>query len=169
MIPNAPLHIIDHGSVLYLILMQTLLYDQHNVLSYAAVTTSVMMKAHDMIYNTAVLIITKILTSYSSPSYNIDSSSSTIYDEDYSASNNSPVAVIIMTTVVEMMTNDINARVYFDFIDAESSADNAESSAIIMMTTVFHELPSPFTMLWYTLLLLMQNSLLIIQHLLLLS
>ena len=49
MIPsNIPLHIIGHMSVLYLILMQILLYDQQHVLPYAAVTTPVMMKAYDV-------------------------------------------------------------------------------------------------------------------------
>ena len=44
---NHPSCIIDHGSMLYLILMQILLYDQQNVLSYAAVTTPIMMKAYN--------------------------------------------------------------------------------------------------------------------------
>ena len=38
---NTPFQIIDHGSVLYLILMQILLYDQHTVLPYATMITTV--------------------------------------------------------------------------------------------------------------------------------
>ena len=53
---DTPLHIIDQGSVLYLILMQILLYDQQNVLSYAAVTTPVMMKAYDLTNGTIVSV-----------------------------------------------------------------------------------------------------------------
>ena len=69
-----------------------------------------------------------------SPSYNINSLSPAIYDEDSSARNDSP-------TAVKMMINDMNNTVYFTVIDAESSADNTESSAIIMMTTAFLESP----------------------------
>ena len=82
----------------------------------------------------------KAVISYALPSYDIDSSSSTVYDEDFSAGNDSPVAITIMTTAVKMMTNDMNATVYFAVIDAESSAGNTEFSVIIMMTTVSHEL-----------------------------
>ena len=84
-------------------------------------------------------VTTKMITSHTSPSSDTvsdtESSSSAIYGED------SPSAVTIMTAVVKIMTNDMNATVYLAVIDAESSADDTESSAIIMMTTVFHELP----------------------------
>mmetsp|Transcript_22516 Transcript_22516/g.22789 ORF Transcript_22516/g.22789 Transcript_22516/m.22789 type:complete len:220 (+) Transcript_22516:535-1194(+) len=106
---------------------------------------------HAGVFSAVAEAVTKTTTSYTSPSYDIDSSSSAIYDEDSSAGNNSPVAittktydmpsaihdgiisadndavysaaVTIMTTAVKMMTNDMNTAVYFAVIDAESSAD----------------------------------------------
>jgi len=105
----------------------------------------------DITFNTA---INTAFTSAShvSPSNDIDSTSSAIYDGDSSAGNDSPTAVMvepydmqrdtsvlydrnlsaitIMTTAVKMMTNDMNTAVYLAVIDAESSADitNAISS-----------------------------------------
>ena len=81
---------------------------------------------------------------------------STIHDGIIPANNNEVFssAGTIMTNAVKMMTNDINAAVYFADIAAESSADitkmtilypspsydiDTESSTIIMVTTVFHE------------------------------
>ena len=44
-------------------------------------------------------VITKIVTSFALPFYNIDSSSSTIYDKDPSAGKDSPVIIMMPTQV----------------------------------------------------------------------
>jgi len=110
---------------------------------------TVTLRTYDTVYNLyfdtafdTALDTTFTSASHASPSYDIDSSSSAIYDGDSSTGNDSPAAVMIMITAVKMMTNDMNSTVYFAVIDAVSSADITESSAIIMMTTAFHESPS---------------------------
>ena len=65
-------HFIDQGSVLYLNLMQKLLYDQQDALSYSTVTTTVfLVEVYGMTCNTADAVVKKVLTSYVSPLYNM--------------------------------------------------------------------------------------------------
>ena len=127
-------HIIDHGSVLYLILMQILLYDQQYVLSCAAVTTN-------MICNTAAPIITKI--------------SSANYDEDSSAVTTMTTAIIMMTTVFHELPSTIQDGIFsavadvvmrtttsytlpsYDVDSSSSTIYNKDSSADSSSSTIY--------------------------------
>jgi len=144
-------HIIDHGSVLYLI-QQILLYNQQYVFSCAVLTT-------DMTCDTAVLVITKI--------------SSAIYDEDSSAFTIVTTAVTMTTVFHESpsatqdempfaVKNGISAAAIangaqYDYysgdtavsIASPSIVSNHESHSTVhdrifstMKMTAFHELPS---------------------------
>ena len=53
---------------------------------------------HIGVFSAVADAVTRTTTSYTLPSYNIDSSTSAIYNEDSSAGNNSPVAVT--TTII---------------------------------------------------------------------
>ena len=105
---GTPFHIIDHGSVLYLNLIQILLYDQQNVISCAAVTT-------DMTCNTAVFVITEI--------------SSGINDEDSFTFTIVTTAIITMTTVFHESPSAIHDEMPFavkDEISSVAVADGAQ-------------------------------------------
>ena len=125
-----PLHIIDHRSVVYLILLQIRFYDQQDSLlsmendndnardnalwSFAA-------GANDET-NTVVSVMAISCAaplSYASPSNDIGSSTYAIYDEYSPAGNDSPVTIMMTTQV-------------------DSSRSSVSTAAITIMTTVFN-------------------------------
>ena len=137
---NSPLHIIDHGSLVYLILLQIRFIDQQDSLLLLENNNNTVMEypvaISDGIFSAVDDAVTRTTTSYTFPSCNIDSSTTADNDKD--------LYYVVMK--VYDMTNDTLVSVSVSVTDEAthnvSVVDEASSADTVTMTTQVYSSPS---------------------------